>query len=90
MTYHNPDQSGDNSQLNTLLSVFSQSPLRGKSRVQLIAIGTAEDVLQIMYRLHRAGIEVPLWSPPQPIPGTEEVVRIYIQNAGQNAGQHGR
>ncbi len=85
MTYYNPDQRGDNSQLDTLLSVFSQSPLRGKSRVQLIAIGTAEDVLQLMYRLHRCGIEVPLWSPPQPIPNTEEVVRIYIQNAGQNS-----
>jgi hypothetical protein len=92
MTYHNPDQSDDreNSPLHTLLSVFSKSPLRGKSRVQLIAIGTAEDVLQLMYRLHRAGLEIPLWSPPQPIPDTEEVVRIYIQNAGQNAGQSGR
>jgi hypothetical protein len=88
MTYHNPDhnpvQSGDNSQLNTLLSVFSQSPLRGKSRVQLIAIGAPEDVLQLMYRLHRCGLEIPLWSPPQPIPDTEEIVRVYIQNAGQN------
>ena len=88
MTYrnpdHNPDQSGDNSQLNILLSVFSQSPLRGKSRVQLIAIGAPEDVLQLMHRLHRCGLEVPLWSPPQPIPNTEEIVRVYIQNAGQN------
>ncbi len=85
MTYHNPDQSGDrdNSRLNTLLSAFSQSPLRGKSRVQIIAIGTPEDVLQLMHRLHRCGLEVPMWSPPQPIPDTEEVVRVYIQNAGQ-------
>ncbi len=92
MIYHNSDQSGDRDtlQLSTLLSAFSQSPLRGKSRVQLIAIGTAEDVLQLIYRLHRCGIEVPLWSPPQPIPDTEEIVRIYIQNAGQNARQSGR
>ena len=48
MTYHNPDQSGD-ALRNTLLSVFSQSPLRGKSRVQIIAIGLPNDVLQFMY-----------------------------------------
>ena len=90
MTHHNPDQSSDNSRLNTLLSAFSQSPLRGKSRVQIIAIGAPEDVLQLMYRLHRCGLEIPLWSPPQPIPDTEEIVRVYIQNAGQNAAQPGR
>ena len=86
MTFHNSDQSGDALQLNTLLTTFSQSPLRGKSRVQIIAIGLPENVLQFMYRLHPCGIEVPLWSPPQPIPDTEEIVRVYIQNAGQ----HGR
>ena len=84
MTDHNPDQSSDNSRLNTLLAAFSQSPLRGKSRVQLIAIGAPEDVLQLMHRLHRCGLEIPMWSPPQPIPDTEEIVRVYIQNAGQN------
>jgi hypothetical protein len=85
MTHYNPDQSGANPQWQTLLSVFSQSSLRGKSRVQIIAIGAPEDVLQLMYRLHRCGLEVPLWSPPQPIPDTEEIVRVYIQNAGQNS-----
>ena len=84
MTHHTPDQSSDHSRLNTLLSAFSQSPLRGKSRVQIIAIGAPEDVLQLMYRLHRCGLEIPLWSPPQPIPDTDEIVRVYIQNAGQN------
>ena len=83
MTYRNSDQSNNASRVNTLLSVFSQSPLRGKSRVQIIAIGLPEDVLQFMYRIHPCGIEVPLWSPPQPIPDTEEIVRVYIQNAGQ-------
>ena len=52
--------------------------------MQIIAIDAPEDVLQLMYRLYPCGIEVPLWNPPQPIPETEEVVRIYIQNAGQN------
>jgi hypothetical protein len=86
MTDHTPDQSRNALQLNTLLSVFSQSPLRGKSRVQIIAIGLPEDVLQFMYRIHPCGIEIPLWSRPQSIPDTEEIVRVYIQNAGQ----HGR
>ena len=84
MTYPNSDQTSDRdpSPLNTLLSVLAHSPLRGKSRVQLIAIGTAEDVLQLMHRLHRCGLEVPQWSPPQPIPEIEEIVRVYIQNSG--------
>ena len=86
MTHYNPDQSGENSQLNTLLSVFSRSSLRGKSRVQIIAIGAPEDVLQLMYRLHHCGLEIPLWSPAQPIPDTDEIVRVYIQNAGQHGG----
>ena len=94
MTFQTPDQSDDASRRNTLLTAFSKSPLRGKSRVQIIAIGLPEDVLQFMYRLHPYGLEVPLWSPAQPIPDTDEIVRVYIQNArqnaGQNAGQHGR
>ena len=85
MTHHNPDPSGTHLQFDTLLSAFSQSPLRGKSRVQIIAIGAPEDVLQLMYRLHHCGLEIPMWSPPQPIPNTEEIVRIYIQNAGQRS-----
>ena len=84
MTFHTPDPSTDASWSKTLLTAFSQSSLRGKSRVQFIAIGLPEDVLQFMYRLHPCGIEVPLWSPPQPIPDTDEIVRVYIQNAGQS------
>jgi hypothetical protein len=89
MTYHHSDESDRaSSRLNTLLSALSHSPQRGKSRVQLIAIGAAEDVLQLMHRLHRCGLEVPQWSPPQPIPETEEIVRVYIQNSGiQNSSR---
>ena len=79
MTYHNSDESDRAaSRLDTLMAALSHSPLRGKSRVQLIAIGAAEDVLQLMHRLHRCGLEGPQWSPPQPIPETEEIVRVYI------------
>ena len=84
MTHRHPDQSGYALQLNTLVTAFSQSSLRGKSRVQIIAIGLPGDVLQFMYRIHPCGIEIPLWSPAQPIPDTDEIVRVYIQNAGQN------
>ena len=86
MTHHNSDQSDRAaSRLDTLMAALSHSPLRGKSRVQLIAIGAAEDVLQLMHRLHRCGLEVPQWSPPQPIPETEEIVRVYIQNSGSQS-----
>ena len=78
MTYHNSDQSDDVLRRNILLTAFSQSPLRGKSRVH-IAIGAPEDVSQFMYCLHPCGIEISMWSPPQPIPDTEEVVRVTFK-----------
>jgi hypothetical protein len=48
--------------------------------VQIIAIGAPEDVLQLM---HRCGLEIPMCSPPQPIPDTEEIVRVYVLNRAQ-------
>ena len=52
----------------------------GGSKVRLIAIGDRASVTELINRLHRCGIEVPMWSPAQPIPNTDEVVRIYSQN----------
>jgi hypothetical protein len=78
-----PTRSSDASRLNTLLSALSHSPQTGQSRIRLIAIGTSEDLIQLIHRLHRSGLEVPQWSPPQPIPDSNEVVRVYIQNGGQ-------
>jgi hypothetical protein len=96
MTHFHPDEghdsrserlrqrSSDDSRLNILLSTLSHSPQTGQSRIRLIAIGTAEDLVQLIHRLHRSGLEVPQWSPPQPIPETNEVVRVYIQNGGRS------
>ncbi|MBD3886960.1 hypothetical protein IFO70_35630 [Phormidium tenue FACHB-886] len=77
------DETSDRSRLDALFSALTHSPQRGRSQIRLIAIGTPEAVLQHMHRLHRCGLEVPQWSPPQPIPGTDEVVRVYIQNSGR-------
>jgi hypothetical protein len=52
----------------------------GGSKVRLIAIGDPASVTELINRLHRCGIEVPMWSPAQPIPNTDEVVRIYSRN----------
>jgi hypothetical protein len=86
MTHTHPDRAGDcpaaDSRWQTLLSAFYQSPQTGQSRIRLIAIGSPEDLLHLIHRLHRCGLEVPQWSPPQPIPDTGEVVRVYIQNTG--------
>jgi hypothetical protein len=51
----------------------------GGSRVRLIAIGDRASVTELVNRLHRCGIAVPMWTPAQPIPHTDEVVRIYSQ-----------
>jgi hypothetical protein len=49
------------------------------------AIGSPTPVTELINRLHRCGIEVPLWTPAQPIPHTNEVVRIYSQNYPQRS-----
>jgi hypothetical protein len=88
MTHTHSDEgrasASNDSRLNTLLSALSHSPQTGQSRVRLIAIGTSEDLIQLIHRLHRCGLEVPQWSPPQPIPDSNEVVRVYIQNGGRS------
>jgi hypothetical protein len=91
MTHLHPDEGRDrasnDSRLNTLLSALSHSPQTGRSRIRLIAIGTPEDLIQLIHRLHRCGLEVPQWSIPQPIPDSNEVVRVYIQNGGRSSDQ---
>ena len=52
----------------------------GGSKVRLIAIGDPESVTNLINSLHPCSIEVPMWSPAQPIPNTDEVVRIYSRN----------
>ena len=52
----------------------------GGSKVRLIAIGDPASVTDLINSLHPCSIEVPMWSPAQPIPNTDEVVRIYSRN----------
>ena len=72
--------------LRDLLSALNLPALpTGGSRVRLIAIGDRESVKELVNRLHRCGIAVPMWTPAQPIPNTDEVVRIYSQTRSQNS-----
>jgi hypothetical protein len=67
--------------LRDLLSALNLPALpTGGSRVRLIAIGDRASVTELIHRLHRCGVEVPMWTPAQPIPNTDEVVRVYSQN----------
>ena len=52
----------------------------GGSKVRLIAIGDRVSVTDLINSLHPCSIEVPMWSPAQPIPNTDEVVRVYSRN----------
>jgi hypothetical protein len=73
--------SNSDDRLRDLLSALNLPALpTGGSRVRLIAIGHPASVTELINRLHRCGVEVPMWTPAQPIPDTDEVVRIYIQN----------
>jgi hypothetical protein len=74
------DSSDSADRLQDLLSALNLPALpTGGSRVRLIAIGDRASVKELVNRLHRCGIPVPLWTPAQPIPNTDEVVRIYSQ-----------
>ena len=71
--------------LRDLLSALNLPALpTGGSRVRLIAIGDRASVKELVNRLHRCGIPVPMWTPAQPIPNTDEVVRIYSQTRSAN------
>ena len=72
--------SDSDDRLQDLLSALNLPALpTGGSRVRLIAIGDRASLKELVNRLHRCGIPVPMWTPAQPIPHTDEVVRIYSQ-----------
>lgn len=50
-----------------------------QSRLRIILIGYPDDVHQEILNLYHCGYEVNSWSPPQTIPTTEEVVRVYTK-----------
>ncbi len=73
--------SNSDDRIRDLLSPLNLPALpTGGSKVRLIAIGTRASVTELINRLHRYGIPVPMWTPAQPIPNTDEVVRIYSEN----------
>jgi hypothetical protein len=72
--------SSSDDRLQDLLSALNLPALpTAGSRVRLIAIGEQTSVKELVNRLHRCGTPVPMWTPAQPIPNTDEVVRIYSQ-----------
>ena len=74
----NPDS---DDRIRDLLSPLNLPALpTGGSKVRLIAIGDPKSVTDLINSLHPYGIEVPMWSPAQPIPNTDEVVRVYSRN----------
>ena len=79
-TDRSANASSSDDRLQDLLSALHLPALpTGGSRVRLIAIGDRTSVKELVNRLHRCGIAVPMWTPAQPIPHTDEVVRIYSQ-----------
>ena len=81
----NESSSNSDDRLQDLLSALNLPALpTGGSRVRLIAIGDRQSVTELVNRLHRCGIAVPMWTPAQPIPHTDEVMRIYSQTRSAN------
>jgi hypothetical protein len=58
---------------------------RPQAKVRLILMGTPEDVSSVIYDLYQRGFaEVGDWSPPQPIPHTDEIIRVQIRRFGRS------
>lgn len=55
--------------------------LGDQSRLRLILIGFPEDVNREILNLHHCGYDIDAWSPPQHIPGSAEVVAVYIKRS---------
>ena len=55
--------------------------LSEQSRLRLILIGFPEDVNREILNLYHCGYDLDAWSPPQRIPGTAEVVTVYIKRS---------
>ena len=55
--------------------------LSEQSRLRHIIIGFPEDVNQEILNLHRCGYDVDVWSPPQRILGSAEVITVCIKRS---------
>jgi hypothetical protein len=56
-----------------------------QAKVRVILMGTPEDVSSVIYDLYQRGFaDVGDWSPPQPIPHTDEIIRVQIRRFGRS------
>jgi hypothetical protein len=56
-----------------------------QAKVRVILLGTPEDVSSVIYDLYQRGFaEVGAWSPPQPIPHSDEIIRVQIRRFGRS------
>ena len=89
MTIHRPDQADhpDRSYCHLGDRPWVLDPTRftpvsdSQSRLRMILIGYADDVNQEILNLYHCGYEIQGWSPPQEMPGTGEVVRVYTKRS---------
>lgn len=65
----------------------TQVPYGGdQSRLRHILIGHPEAVNQEVLNLYHCGYAINGWSPPQMVPDTGEVVRIYTKRSRRGSG----
>jgi hypothetical protein len=61
-------------------------PQRGQAKVRVILLGTPEDVSSVIYDLYQRDFaDVGDWSPPQPIPNSNEIIRVQIRRFGRSS-----
>jgi hypothetical protein len=76
-----------------LLSTLAHSDAASKelpqrspqAKVRVILLGTPEDVSSVIYDLYQRDFaDVNDWSPPQPIPNSDEIIRVQIRRFGRS------
>jgi len=62
------------------------SQRRPQAKVRVILMGTPEDVSSVIYDLYQRDFaDVNDWSPPQPIPNSDEIIRVQIRRFGRSS-----
>lgn len=57
-----------------------------QARLRVILVGYPEDVNREILNLYHCGYDIEAWSPPQRIPGSDEVVSIYAKRSDRLEG----
>lgn len=63
--------------LKSLFASFTEE----QTRLRTFLLGHPNDVRMEILRLHHCGYDVQLWSRPQAIPGTPEVISVYTKRS---------